>query len=289
MSIISDRVAESRRRIWICYGLVVCENLFGLMWPFAIGLAIDGLIDDSWVGVGVFIALSLSHTAVSFTRQRFQSRTFHPLYAGIAADLVEQQRGAGVDVASVSGRTDLADEYVQFLDQDISLAITAGFTLVGSLVMLFLYDTLVGFVAAAIALPVILINRRLMARSAGLYRELNDLTEVQVDVIGRGRRGESRQHFGFVGRRWIRLSDAEAASWSLVEVVAVGLWVFALVRATRGTIDVGAIIAMIAYVAFYVAGFDDLPGVLQRVTRLRDIKRRLGDEVTQGTEPADEP
>ena len=54
-----------------------------------------------------------------------------------------------------------------------------------------------------------------------------------------------------------------------------GLWVLTLVRVTSTTIDVGAAIAMIAYVAFYTAGFDEVPGILQRLTRLGDIKRRL--------------
>ncbi len=289
MGIIDDHLAAARRRIRTCYGLVVGENLLDLLWPFAIGLAVDGLIDNTWAGVTVFITLSLTHTAISFIRQRYQSRTFNPLYADIAADLVAQQRAAGVDTASVSGRTELTAEYVDFLDGDIPLAITAAFTVVGSLVMLFLYDPLVGVAAAAVAAPVILLNRRLMARSKGFYRELNDLTEIDVDVIGRGRREESRRHFGIIGRRWVRLSDTEAASWGIVEVVAVALWVFTLLRVTSGTIDVGAIIAMIAYVAFYTAGFDDVPGVLQRLTRLGDIKRRLDNQANPATNPSDDP
>jgi ABC-type multidrug transport system fused ATPase/permease subunit len=277
MGIIETHLTSARRRVRVCYVLVVGENLFDLLWPFAIGLAIDGLIDGSWVGVGVFVALSLAHTAVGFVRQRYQSRTFNPLYAGIAADLVEQQRGAGVDMASVSGRTELVGEYVEFLDVDIPLSITAGFAVMGSLVMLFIYDPQVGVVAAALAVPVTLLNRRLMAHSQGLYRELNDLAENEVDVIRRGQRAESRRHFGIVGRRWVRLSDAEAVSWGTVEILSVGLWVFTLTRATSGPVDVGVIIAMIAYVAFYTAGFDEVPGVLQRLTRLRDIRRRLDD------------
>lgn len=167
MGIVDDHLAADRRRIRACYGLVVGENLLDLLWPFAIGLAIDGLIDNTWAGVAVFVALSLGHTATSFIRQRYQARTFNPLYADIAADLVAQQRATGVDTASVSGRTELASEYVGFLDEDIPLAITAAFTVVGSLVMLFLYDPLVGAAAALVAAPVMVLNRRLMARSEG--------------------------------------------------------------------------------------------------------------------------
>ena len=58
---------------------------------------------------------------------------------------------------------------------------------------------------------------------------------------------------------------------------------------TSGTIDVGEIIAMIAYVAFYTAGFDEVPGVLQRLTRLGDIKRRLDDQTSPAIDPSDDP
>ena len=289
MGIVDDHLAADRRRIRTCYGLVAGENLLDLLWPFAIGLAVDGLIDNTWAGLAVFVALSLAHTALSFIRQRYQTRTFNPLYADIAADLVAQQRAAGIDTASVSGRTELAAEYVDFLDRDIPLAITAAFTVAGSLAMLFLYDPLVGAAAALVAAPVMVLNRRLMARSEGLYHDLNDLAELEVDVIDRGRRAESQRHFGLVGRRWVRLSDNEAASWGIVEVVAVALWVFTLVRVTSGTIDVGATIAMIAYAAFYTAGFDEVPGVLQRLARLRDIKRRLNDQADPAIDPSEDP
>ena len=57
--------------------LGVCENILGLLWPLAIGLAVDGLIDGSRAGLRFFVGLSLSNTAVSFVRQRYESRTFN--------------------------------------------------------------------------------------------------------------------------------------------------------------------------------------------------------------------
>ncbi len=278
MGIVTDQLGAARRRIRTGYGLVVVGNALDLLWPFAVGVAINGLVDGSWVGVGLFVGLSLAHTLVGFVGQRHTSRTFNRLHATIAADLVARQRAAGVDTASVSGRTELAGEYVGFLESDVPLAITAAFTIIGSLGMLFVYDPVVGLAAAIVGLPVAVVNRRLMTRSEGVFEELNELTEAEVDVIGRGRGPESSRHFGMVSRRWIRLSDAEAASWSLSEVIAVGLWVVALVRAASGGLELGGIIALIAYVWFYTAGFDEVPGVLQRLTRLRDIRRRLGEE-----------
>lgn len=275
MTFVSTRVRRRRRTLAVTYALVSVENTFELLYPFAIGLAVNGLLDDSWAGVAVFAAISLSHTAVSFRRQRCDSRSFAKLYAEIATDLVHQQRDDGVATSAIAGRANLAGEYVDFLESDIPLAITACFAVFGSLLMLFFYDPLLGLVASAVAVPVALLNRRLMRRSRRIYRRLNDQTEVEVAVIGSGTHGEVRRHFGILGRQWVRLSDAEAASWSIVEVLAAGLAVFALWRTVDIGAEVGTIFATIAYVLSFVGGFDQIPGVLQRLASLSDIRQRL--------------
>jgi ABC-type multidrug transport system fused ATPase/permease subunit len=275
VNLVSAHVRNRRLALWLTYALVVVENTFELLYPFAIGLAVDDLLDDSWRGVVVFASITLSHTAVSFGRQRYDARSFARLYADVASDLVEHQRADGVSTTAIVGRTNLAGEYVEFLENDVPLAITSAFAVVGSLVMLFLYDPIIGLAGAAVAVPVALLNRRLVRRSRGVYQRLNDQTEAEVAVIEQGDRHEVRRHFGIVGRQWIRLSDQEATSWGAVEVIAAGLAVFTLVRATRSGAEPGAIFATIAYLWAYIGGFDQVPGVLQRMASLADIKRRL--------------
>ena len=126
--------------------------------------------------------------------------------------------------------------------------------------MLFFYDPLLGLVAAVVAIPVALINRRLMRRSAGIFRALNDQSEREVSLIDEGSVRDVRRHFGVIAGHWNRLSDAEGISWGVVDVIALGLAVFALVRATGTSEEVGAIFATIAYVWAYIGGFDQVPG-----------------------------
>jgi hypothetical protein len=141
--------------------------------------------------------------------------------------------------------------------------------------MLFFYDPLLGLVAAAVALPVVVINRRLMRRSRRVYRVLNDQSEREVSLIDEGSVKDVRHHFGVIAGHWNRLSDAEGISWGVVDVIGLGLAVFALVRATGTIEDVGTIFAVIAYVWAYTGGFAQVPAVLQRMANLADIRRRL--------------
>jgi hypothetical protein len=38
------------------------ENVFELLHPFAIGLVVDGLLDDRWSGVAVLMAITLAQS-----------------------------------------------------------------------------------------------------------------------------------------------------------------------------------------------------------------------------------
>ncbi|HSW41875.1 MAG TPA: ABC transporter six-transmembrane domain-containing protein [Patescibacteria group bacterium] len=280
-------VQPHRRALAVSYGTAVIENTFNLLYPFATGLAIDGLLDGSWGGVTLFVLLWLSQTCLGVARQWYDTRLFNRMYASFATDLVEGQRAEGVATTSVAARTVLADEYVEFLRGGVNTAITAAFAVVGSLVMLFFYDPLLGLVAAAVAVPVALINRCLMRRSAGIYRALNDQSEREVSLIDEGSATDVRRHFGLIGGHWNRLSDAEGISWGLVDVIALGLAVFALVRATGTAAEAGTIFATVAYVWVYIGGFDQVPEVLQRMSNLADIRRRLdGLEDTDAQEAA---
>jgi di/tricarboxylate transporter len=272
---VSTHVRPHRGALAVSYGAAAIENAFELLYPFAIGLAVDGLLDGSWGGVTVFVMLSLAHTCLGVARQWYDTRLFNRMSAEFATDLVEDQRADGVATTSVVARTILADEYVDFLRSGVNAAITAAFAVVGSLVMLFFYDALLGLVATAVAIPVALINRRLMRRSAGIFRALNDQAEREVSLIDAGTVKDVRRHFGVIAGHWNRLSDAEGISWGVVDVIALGLAVFALVRATGASEEVGAIFATIAYVWAYIGGFDQVPAVLQRMSNLADIRRRL--------------
>jgi hypothetical protein len=275
LGIVSEHVRPHRGALAVTYGAAVIENTFELLYPFAIGLAVDGLLDGSWGGVILFAALSLAHTGLGVARQWYDTRLFNRLYASLATDLVEHQRAEGVATTSVVARTLLADEYVDFLRSGVNTAITAAFALVGSLVMLLFYDPVIGLVAAAVAVPVVLINRRLMRRSGRIFRVLNDQSEREVSLIDDGSVQDVRRHFGVVAGYWNRLSDAEGISWGVIDVFALGLAVFALVRATGTSAEVGTIFAIIAYTWAYLGGFDQVPGVLQRMSNLADIRRRL--------------
>lgn len=74
-----------------------------------------------------------------------------------------------------------------------------------------------------------------------------------------------------------------------MDLIALALAALALVRTTRTAVEVGTIFAVIAYVWAYLGGFDQVPGVLQRMSNLVDIRRRLDGLAESDTVSADRP
>jgi ABC transporter transmembrane protein len=122
-------------------------------------------------------------------------------------------------------------------------------------------------------------------RAHRLNKDLNDETEREVDLIARGQPGPLASHFRRRGRLRVRLSNAEAGSWSLVELFSITAVVLVLLRMTAlPGVQAGELYAMLAYIWRVLECLDQVPAVVQRLARLVDIRRRLA--LGEPSEPA---
>jgi hypothetical protein len=100
-----------------------------------------------------------------------------------------------------------------------------------------------------------------------------------MGLVARGSQASLRRHFAHRVRFWrVRISDAEAKVWGGIEVVQIGLTLAALaVLAREGSgATAGSIYAVLAYVWSYGESVGELPGLVQKLSRLKDIVSRLG-------------
>ncbi|WP_216324594.1 ABC transporter six-transmembrane domain-containing protein [Deinococcus aestuarii] len=248
-----------RPRILFTYALTLLENLFNLLYPFATGQAIDGLLGGSYAGLALFGGIWLAHSVTGVVRQRFDTRTFTRLYGEVAERVVLGQARRGLPTSQIVARSALSREFVDFFERDVPLIIGALVGFVGSLGMLFGYDALTGLACLALLLPALWVSRHFARRAVTLNRGLNDELEREVDVLSRPGEGPVRDHYRRLALWRVRLSDTEAANWGLLELFLIALAGFVIVRAVRlPGAEPGTIYAMIAYLWTYL---DSLAGV----------------------------
>jgi ABC-type multidrug transport system fused ATPase/permease subunit len=271
-----EALRQFRWRILLTYGLTFVEDLLELSYPWATGVAIDGLLDHNFVLTAPIIGAWALRSAIGCFRQMYDTRLYTDVYNTIVTATILRQRGAGIEATSVAARSAMSRDFVTFFEKDVPVVVGALIGMVGSAVILFYYDLVIGAVTASLFIPVYLMNRGYMRRSLMLNEGLNNQLEREVHVIEKVDEDAIRHHFDQV-RCWrVKLSDAEAINWTIVEVLSIIAFVIILVRATYvPDIETGDIFAILVYVWRLMESLDHVPQIVQQITRLQDIKKRI--------------
>jgi len=267
---------QNRLRILATYTLFTIENLLRLAQPFALGWAINDLLNGQMLGVGMLIGQHVLHLLVGLVRQVYDTRMFSAIYSDLATQMVVSQRASGVDVSRVTARASLSREFVEFFEHSIPMLIKVGFSVAGSVIMLAWYDWMIVACCLALLIPAALFSRHYSKWTCRLSRGLHDELEKEVDVIHSQNEIDVRNHFDEVARWRIKLSNAEAINFGLMECFILGAIVAVLFRACHlPAVQAGDIFAVFRYLMLLLMGLDGLPRLIQQVSRLRDVSSRL--------------
>ena len=272
-----------RGRMLLTYALFNIENLLKLAQPFVLGLAINDLLVGSYVGLLIFMAQHVAHMGISRWRQRYDTRVFNDVYAGLATDLIAGQRAENIETSRVAARSALSRHYVDFFERYLPMVIKSAYSVVGALVMLGVYDWTLIPICLGLLVPATLLNMAYSRKTLSLNRKLHDQLEREVDVIEQNRPEEVRRHFDVVGTWRVKLSDAEAANFCLMELFVLGVMAVALVKfCSGGTAEPGDIFAVFRYVLMFIMGLDSVPRIVEQWSRMRDIGGRVGRRPMMG-------
>jgi hypothetical protein len=271
-----DALRPFRWRISLTYGLTFIEDLLELSYPWATGVAIDGLLDQNFMMAAPIIVAWILRSAIGCFRQMYDTRLYTDVYNTIVTETIMRQRGAGILATSVAARSAMSRDFVTFFEKEVPVVVTSVIGILGSVIILFYYDLVIGAVTATLFLPVILLNRGYMRRSRSYNEGLNNQLEREVQIIEKVDEGAIRHHFEQV-RCWrVRLSDAEAVNWTASEVMSILVFIIVLVRATYlPNTETGDIFAILVYVWRLMENLDNVPQIVQQITRLQDIGKRI--------------
>jgi ABC-type multidrug transport system fused ATPase/permease subunit len=246
----------------------------------AIGFAINGLLAGDYTGIYWFVAQHLAHLVISRGRQRYDTRVYNDVYAGLATQLITEQRSRDIAVSTVAARSALARHYIEFLEMYVPLVIRSAFSIVGALVMLGWYDWTLAPLCVLLLLPATALNVIYSRRTLRFNRRLHDQLEQEVQIIERHDTAEVRRHFDLLGNWRVKLSDAEATNFCQMELFVLAVMVGALVMfCTRGSAppQPGDVFAVFRYVMLFMTGLDSVPRVVAQWSRLCDVRTRLSN------------
>jgi ABC-type multidrug transport system fused ATPase/permease subunit len=265
-------------QLMLTYLLFSIEMLALLLQPYYLGKAIDGLIYGHNTGLFELVGIYLTWIVVGTIRHRVDTRTYTSIYTSFVGRLLSRKYN-DKDVSKLSAHSNLAREFVDFLEFDLVYVIEAAYNIVGSLILLCFYDIKVVFICLTVLIPVSVISFFYGKKMKQLTRKRNDELENQVDIIGGGNPLAINRHYTKLKFWQIKISDQEALNFGLMGllvmiIVAVSLYVTSWVTHTE-EIAASNLIGVFMYVKRYGDGLDTIPYTVQRLTNLTDIAKRM--------------
>lgn len=268
---------KHRSRLLFTYFLFTLEMLGALMRPFFLGEAINDLLKGSYHGL---IVLSLVHVGwliIGTLRHMYDTRTYSAIYVSLVTKFLSR-RIEKSNVSKLSAHSNLAREFVDFLEFDLVYVIEAAYNIFGSLVLLFFYDSAVVVLCLAVLIPVVFISRVYGKRMMYLNKKKNDELEQQVNIISEGDRHAMYTHYNNLRKWQIRISNQEAWNFGFMELlvmIVLGASLLITYKASGPAIAAGNIVGIFFYVTNFTKGLDTIPYTVQRLTSLSDITRRI--------------
>ncbi|NJO94608.1 MAG: hypothetical protein HC820_10280 [Hydrococcus sp. RM1_1_31] len=262
--------------ILLTYFLTLLENLFGLFYPWATGVAIDELFKKSYEGLILLACIRLAHVITEVVRRIYDTHVFTNIYSNLATLVVLEQNQKGVSTSQMIARSALSREFVDFFERDVPEVFQALFSFIGALMMLFIYDLQIGLYSTVILVPLLIINRLYISKSIDFNRELNDRLEHEVEILMNCNREEVYEHYQSLVKWRIYLSNAEATNYGLIEIFSIPLIIVVLLRTILlPGIQVGQIYAVLSYLWNFLNSIRTVPFLLQQFSRLKDIGDRV--------------
>jgi ABC-type multidrug transport system fused ATPase/permease subunit len=265
-----------RGRITVTYIVTLAENMFELSYPSLTGLAVNGLLKHDFTGLWLLLGVWLAHTATGVFRQSYDTRVFAAIYTDLATRTVSEQETKGFSTSQIVARSSLSREFVNFFERDIPATVNSLFGLLGALVLLFFYDAWSAGFCLMLLVPLAILNRGYSKRTLTLNQRLNNQFEREVTMLTRRRPSRVFGHYRLLAKWRVSLSDAEATNWGIMELFSIILSAAVIIRvASLPHVEPGTIYAMLAYLWNFLASLNHVPALVQQLSRLQDIARRM--------------
>lgn len=266
-----------RGKLFLAYLLTASGMVASLLYPLATGLAINGMLSAEYLAALWLVGCHTAQLALTVASKRYDTRVFTRIYAVLASAVVQQSRADGLDPARVAARASLCREYTNFLEEDVPRTLYAAIALTVSMAALVLLQPMLAFACLALGGPLLLVGRWIGRRSGLLSKGLNNRLEQEVRLLSDGNDRRVRRHFEALAGWRIKLSDAESSAFGFMEVLVIMLFVAALwkVGAAETKPPAGDVFATFSYLWRFVQSLDQVPVLIQRYAKLKDLDRRL--------------
>lgn len=267
---------NNKARLIGTFTLVLAENLLLLTYPVFGGFAINGVLEGNLGKALSYAVVILVIWTVGSVRRAVDTRAFSRIYAEMVVPVILQQRRDGEAVSTISARAALSRELVDFFEMHLPTLVTSLISMVGAVLMLLFIEFWTGLTNLFVLLFFMLLIPRYSRVNDRLYFRLNNRLERDVHIIEHSGDRELEQHHQLLAEMRIAISNREAAGYAVIGIALMLLFAVSFsVMTLRGNANAGHLYAVVSYLWSFAISIDDAPRLLEEISKIRDIGKRI--------------
>ncbi|MCG8326897.1 MAG: ABC transporter six-transmembrane domain-containing protein [Chitinophagales bacterium] len=266
-----------RFRISFTFLLVLLEAGLAILFPLFIGYAIDDALKGAYNGAFLLGGLGVASLIVGSSRRLFDSRFYARIYRELGFDISTRE---GLTPSKQTARLSMLGEMVEFFENSIPQIVNSIIGLVGTLIIVASLNSKIFAGCLVILLFVFLVYALTKNKTIRFNTEYNNAVERQVDILSKNDAPSLKNYLRNLMKWNVKLSDLETINFSIVWMLMMGFLVISIIWAVDGgTVNYGAVFALIMYVFQYIESVITLPFFYQQWLRLKEISKRLSEVV----------
>lgn len=271
-----------RLRLTGIYTLAIVESVLEMVYPLAIGLAINGLIEGKGMISAIpLILVWLCQAAFGGIYQLVASRLAARIYRDLADKLILQKNNSTVSDSMVVARVDMVEKVCDALIEVVPLLLRVVIGIVVSSIMLFTYNLLAGTIAVMLIVIIGLLQWWYTTYACELSERINTRRESQVSIIINRKLVSVTTHFKKITRLNVRFSDIATGTWAIADILSlVALLIMLFIIAGMEKYDAGSIFAMITYVLTLSNSLEQVPTMIEEGVYFNDVSSRVSQNIT---------
>lgn len=263
-------------RISVTLAMMSVSAGLELLFPLAIGLAIDGLLAGENSALWPLAGLGISALFVGSLQRFYDTRIYAGIYRIITPEMVEAENGKGSDISVISARTTLLSEFVEFLENVMPEIVQSIVNLLGALILIAFLNMMVFYACVALFILMMSIFYITGNKNFLFNSKFNDELENQVNVLNTKDKTMLNQHLSRLMHWNIKLSDLETVNYFILFLGVIALLVFSpWVVVDAGVLQHGMVFSILMYVLSYIESLVSFPIFIQQLIRLHEIANRL--------------
>ena len=266
---------EYKYSLLLIYLYMFIAQVLFLLEPYVLGKMIDGLLKNEYDWLFCFLSISVFENLFIYRRMVYDTKVYTTIYNSIVIKYLKNSKDS--DNSSKIARTEMANNLINFLENDIHYYIMAIISLVGSLIFIFVEYPMSGFMVLSCVLPICFIVYHFYNKISQSTRVNHTHYEDKITIITEGDDDKIESFFNRRRKILIYGSTIQGKNWvSLISTKTIFLVLTLIVFTHNNTnLTQGDSIAMYAYINQFLIALMSIPIGVETFTRVKDVLNRI--------------